>query len=152
MPAKYADRVTWVSTYIFRQAIANAFTDSSRRVLLAGEAGHVFAPFGARGLNSGVADAFVAAHAIDAALNAGTPAEAATFIVEAADARRDAAVRNRAASSTALRHLQAASRRGKLTRRIAAGFSPMIPSLGEWLDKAPFGPALGQPDRFGMYY
>jgi ribosome biogenesis GTPase len=27
MPAKYADRVTWVSTYVFRQAIANAFVE-----------------------------------------------------------------------------------------------------------------------------
>ena len=38
MPAKDADRVTWVSTYVFRQAIANAFTDASRRILLVGEA------------------------------------------------------------------------------------------------------------------
>src|ERR1700674_4662667 len=51
--ADYADRITWVSTYIFRQAVANSFTDSHRRILLTGEAAHVFAPFGARGLNSG---------------------------------------------------------------------------------------------------
>jgi len=76
MPAKYADRVTWVSTYVFRQAIANAFVDATRRILLAGEAAHVFAPFGARGLNSGVADAFVAVKAIDAALQAESSAGA----------------------------------------------------------------------------
>lgn len=152
MPPKYSDRVTWVSTYIFRQAIANAFTDASRRVLLAGEAGHVFAPFGARGLNSGVADAFVAAQAIHAALDADSTNAAEPFILDAAGARRDAAVRNRAASSIALAHLQAASVRRKLTRRIAAGLAPVVPSLGQWLDKAPFGPTLGQADRFGMYY
>src|SRR5215467_2311171 len=45
MRADYADRVTWVSTYIFRQAVANSFTDSHCRILLTGEAGHVFAPF-----------------------------------------------------------------------------------------------------------
>mgnify|MGYP001229607849 CR=1 FL=1 len=38
-----------MSTYVFRQAIANEFTDPSHRVLLAGEAVHLFAPFGARG-------------------------------------------------------------------------------------------------------
>ena len=152
MPPKYADRVTWVSTYVFRQAIANAFTDASRRVLLAGEAGHVFAPFGARGLNSGVADAFVAAQAIHSALDASSPAEADGFILDAAGARREAAVRNRAASSIALAHLQAASVREKLTRRVAAGLAPIVPSLGQWLDKAPFGPTLAQADRFGMYY
>jgi 3-(3-hydroxy-phenyl)propionate hydroxylase len=152
MPSKYGDRVTWVSTYIFRQAIANSFTDAHRRVLLAGESGHVFAPFGARGLNSGVADAFVAAGAIDEALTAESRAVADAHIVDAADARLMAAARNRAASSSALRHLQAASAREKLARRVAAQLAPVMPSLGQWLDKAPFGPTLGRADRFGMYY
>ena len=68
MPARYAERVTWVSTYVFRQAVADRFTDPARRVLLVGEAAHVFAPFGARGLNSGIPDAFIAARAVRAAL------------------------------------------------------------------------------------
>jgi 3-(3-hydroxy-phenyl)propionate hydroxylase len=152
MPARYADRVTWVSTYVFRQAIANAFTDTTHRILLAGEAGHVFAPFGARGLNSGVADAFVAAHAIDAALKAASQPEADARIVEFAESRREAAARNRAASSTALRHLQAASPLQRLVRLAAARAAPVVPAAGRWLDKAPFGPTLGAADRFGMYY
>jgi 3-(3-hydroxy-phenyl)propionate hydroxylase len=152
MPAKYADRVTWVSTYIFRQAIATAFTDADRRVLLAGEAGHVFAPFGARGLNSGVADARVAARAFNSALRWEREAERRLVIDDAAAARLAAATRNRAASSTALRHLQAASPGRKLIRRTAAVLAPVVPPLGKWLDKAPFGPTLGAPDRFGMYY
>ena len=82
MPAKYADRVTWVSSYVFRQAIASSLTDDTRRVLLVGEAAHLFAPFGARGLNSGVADALMAARAIDAALRAGTPEAAARAVQE----------------------------------------------------------------------
>lgn len=44
--------------------------DDHHRVLLAGEAGHLFAPFGARGMNSGVADADAAASAIPVALHA----------------------------------------------------------------------------------
>jgi 3-(3-hydroxy-phenyl)propionate hydroxylase len=152
MPAKYADRVTWVSTYIFRQAKAAAFTDAHRRILLAGEAGHVFAPFGARGLNSGVADAYVAAVAIAAALAAPSPDAADVLVAAAAESRLAAAARNRAASSRALRHLQASSTREKLVRRVAARLAPVSPPLGKWLDTAPFGPPLGPPDRDGMQY
>jgi 3-(3-hydroxy-phenyl)propionate hydroxylase len=148
MPKKYANRVTWVSSYIFRQAIARSLTDDTRRVLLVGEAAHVFAPFGARGLNSGVADAVMAARAIDAALRVGTREAAARAVQDFADARRAAAARNRAASSAALTHLQAASP----ARRVAARLAPVVPPLGRWLDRAPFGPRLGAPDRNGMFY
>ena len=70
MDAKYAERVTWVSTYVFLQVLAREFVDPERRVLLVGEAAHLFAPFGARGLNSGIPDAIVAARAIRSALDA----------------------------------------------------------------------------------
>lgn len=152
MPPKYADRVTWVSTYIFRQAIANRFTDAAHRILLVGEAAHVFAPFGARGLNSGVADAFVAAGAIDTALNAGPSAAADAPIRAFAESRRAAAARNRAASSAALEHLEAASPVRRGARRAAALLAPVVPSLGRWMDSAPYGPPLGGVDHYGMYY
>jgi 3-(3-hydroxy-phenyl)propionate hydroxylase len=152
MPAKYADRVTWVSTYVFRQAIANGFTDASHRMLLAGEAAHVFAPFGARGLNSGIADAFVAAQAIDAALRADTVSMAERPIRECAQSRRAAAERNRAASSAALTHLQAHSPVRRAIRVVAGRLAPLVPVIGRWMDKAPFGPPLGGADRNGMYY
>ena len=45
----------WVTAYRFSQRLADAFRE--RRVFLAGDAAHVMSPFGARGLNSGVADA-----------------------------------------------------------------------------------------------
>jgi 3-(3-hydroxy-phenyl)propionate hydroxylase len=152
MPPKYADRVTWVSSYVFRQAIANSFTDDTRRVLLVGEAAHLFAPFGARGLNSGVADALMAARSIDVALGADTPSAAALPIDEFADARRAAAVRNRTASSAALAHLQAASAARRRLRRAAAKIAPFVREAGRWLDRAPFGPRLGSADRYGMFY
>ncbi|MBI4887848.1 MAG: FAD-dependent monooxygenase, partial [Acidobacteria bacterium] len=152
MPAAYADRVTWVSTYVFRQAVANAFTDPSCRILLAGEAGHVFAPFGARGLNSGIADAFVAASSIDAALHAPSPAGAGRCIQACAESRRAAAARNRAASSIALRHLQAASLTARAVRWGAGHLAPAVPAIGRWMDRAPFGPPLGRADDCGMYY
>jgi len=152
MPPKYANRVTWVSNYVFRQAIASSFTDAARRVLLVGEAAHLFAPFGARGLNSGVADAVMASRAIDAALRADTPEQATRSIQEFADARRAAAARNRAASSAALSHLQAASPGRRGLRHAAARLAPLVPSVGRWLDRAPFGPRLGGADAHGMHY
>ncbi|MEU3274979.1 FAD-dependent monooxygenase [Saccharomonospora sp. NPDC006951] len=47
--------IVWKSVYRFQSRIANTFR--SGRVLLAGDCAHLVAPFGARGLNSGVADA-----------------------------------------------------------------------------------------------
>jgi len=152
MPAGYADRITWVSTYIFRQAVANSYTDEHRRVLLAGEAAHVFAPFGARGLNSGIPDAYVAAQAIDRALSASNANEAAAAIDRFAQSRRAAALRNRDASSTALHHLTAPTAGRRLQRRVAAMSAPLIRRAGRWMDKAPYGPALPEPDADGMQY
>jgi 3-(3-hydroxy-phenyl)propionate hydroxylase len=151
MPVRYAGRVTWVSTYIFRQAVANQFVDATGRILLAGEAAHVFAPFGARGLNSGVADAFVASAAIDRALS-DVSADVHPAVRAFAAARRAAAARNRAASSEALRHLQAASPVRRAVRRAAALVAPSLPAVGSWMDRAPYGPPLDGADPDGMYY
>jgi 3-(3-hydroxy-phenyl)propionate hydroxylase len=145
--AKYADRVTWVSTYVFLQVLAREFADPSGRVLLAGEAAHLFAPFGARGLNSGIPDAIVAARAVRAALD-GAPGAVAHF----ADTRRTAAERNRAASNEALAHLAPTSSRIRLQRRAAALAAPHVSSVARWLDAAPYGPRLGPPDGDGMQY
>jgi 2-polyprenyl-6-methoxyphenol hydroxylase-like FAD-dependent oxidoreductase len=47
--------LVWVTSYRFSQRVADGFRHG--RVFLAGDAAHVMSPFGARGLNSGVADA-----------------------------------------------------------------------------------------------
>jgi len=150
--AGYADRITWVSTYTFRQAVANSFIDKHRRVLLTGEAAHVFAPFGARGLNSGIPDAFLAAMAVDRALKADSHAAADAAVDHFAQSRRTAALRNRASSNIALRHLTAPTPILKLKRRFAASLSTVLPATGQWLDRAPYGPPLGTPDADGMQY
>jgi len=132
LPAYYADRVTWISTYQFLQVVADRFTDDHRRVLLAGEAAHLFAPFGARGLNSGVPDAIAAAGA--AAI--GTPAAVDEF----AATRRSAAEYNRDAASTALEHMQARSLPVRVKRYVAATRARRGLRAGAWLDSAPYGP------------
>ena len=149
---KYADSVTWVSTYVFMQVLAREFAHESGRVLLAGEAAHLFAPFGARGLNSGIPDAIVAARAIRAALDASTDADARAAVAHFAVSRRAAAERNRAASNTALAHLAPTSASTKAKRRAAALAAPYASSAGRWLDSAPYGPRLGPADTDGMQY
>ncbi len=47
--------IAWATAYRFHERVAGAF--AAGRVLLAGDAAHLYAPFGARGLNSGIQDA-----------------------------------------------------------------------------------------------
>ncbi len=150
--AKYAERVTWVSTYVFMQVLAREFADPTGRVLLVGEAAHLFAPFGARGLNSGIPDAIVAARAVRAALDAPSAGEARAAVEHFAELRRAAAERNRAASNEALAQLAPTDDATLERRRAAAAAAPADEAAGRWLDSAPYGPRLGPPDDDGMQY
>ena len=47
--------IVWMSVYRFHQRLADRF--GMGRAFLAGDAAHLYAPFGARGLNSGIQDA-----------------------------------------------------------------------------------------------
>ncbi|MER7169259.1 FAD-dependent oxidoreductase, partial [Micromonospora sp. NPDC000207] len=77
VPARYRDRILWVARYRFQQVVADRMVDATGRVLLAGEAAHLFPPFGARGMNSGIADAVAAAASIaDARRGGGGPGAA----------------------------------------------------------------------------
>ncbi|HZD00028.1 MAG TPA: FAD-dependent monooxygenase [Actinomycetes bacterium] len=146
---RYADRVRWVSTYRFLQVVAREFSDPERRVLLVGEAAHLYAPFGARGMNSGIADAASAAAAIRAALD--SPQAARAAVEHFAADRRDAAEHNRAAARSALAHMQARDFRTRAMRRIAAAIAPHVERAGKWLDTAPYGPRAGRRGKQGRY-
>lgn len=151
MDAKYADRITWVSSYRFHQVVSNAFTDEKRRILLAGEAAHLFAPFGARGLNSGVPDAIIAVRGIKKALQAPNEEKRREAIEEAATERRIAAKWNRDASTTALHHIQGDSPEMNMKRELAASLVAIVPRLGRWLDEGPYGPKFGPPELTTKY-
>jgi len=138
----YADRVLWVSTYHFLQKVAESFTDVHRRVLLVGEAAHLFPPFGARGMNSGIADADAAAQALAGAQR--DPSEAAELVDNCAATRRAAALFNSAAAGTALSHLRPRPMM-RLRQRTAAAMAPLLPQCGSWLEHAPYGPRHGSP-------
>ncbi|MER5429609.1 FAD-dependent monooxygenase [Streptomyces sp. NPDC002588] len=140
----YADRILWVSTYRFLRKVAASFTDPHRRVLLVGEAAHLFPPFGARGMNSGIADAAAAAEAVAA----GTPEAVDAF----AEVRRAAGLFNSEAAGVALDHLRPTRRIVRLRQRAAAALSPVLPSCGSWLEHAPYGPRHGAPALAGRKY
>ncbi len=148
---RYAERIAWVSTYRFLQVLAGTFTDAEHRVLLVGEAAHLFAPFGGRGMNSGFVDAASAAEAIATAL-ATTDRAVAREAVEcfAAD-RRHAAEFNRAAAGAALAHMEAKDPRLRLKRRLAAAVASVVKPAGRWLDAAPYGPRSGRAGQAGRY-
>jgi 3-(3-hydroxy-phenyl)propionate hydroxylase len=139
LPAPYADRVRWASTYRFLQVVADDFADPCRRVLLTGEAAHLFAPFGARGLNSGVADAEAAASAVHLALSTAVPARARAAVEDFVLSRRRAALFNRDAAGAALAHLRPGPAEQVVLEK-AAQDAAVDERLGHWLDSAPYGP------------
>ncbi|MFI6035391.1 FAD-dependent monooxygenase [Streptomyces sp. NPDC051315] len=141
LPEAYGERVTWVSTYRFAQQVAARFTDAHHRVLLTGEASHLFAPFGARGMNSSIPDAVRAVDAVVEALErkgAGAGAAVARF----AEERKEAAAYNRACASAALEHMLAHRPSLWLRQRAAAAVATAGLRAGAWLDSAPYGPKL----------
>ncbi|MFE7841841.1 FAD-dependent monooxygenase [Streptomyces sp. NPDC057474] len=140
----YGERILWVSTYRFLRKVAAVFTDPHHRVLLAGEAAHLFPPFGARGMNSGIADAAAAARAIAD----GTTEAVASF----AEVRRSAGLFNSAAAGTALDHLRPRRRIVRVKQRAAAALAPVVPRCGAWLEHAPYGPRHGSPAVAGRKY
>ena len=86
--------VVWATVYRFHSRCATTMGEG--RVLLAGDCAHLMAPFGARGLNSGVADAENAAWRIAWALHGWADPR----IVEEFDAERRAAARDNLAITT----------------------------------------------------
>lgn len=148
---RYRGRVEWVSEYKFKQVTADRMVDEHDRVLLAGEAGHLFAPFGARGMNSGVADAEAAASAIAVALDARIEATASAEITRYGIERLRAAEFNRDAAGQALEHLQGDSPVTRAKKYLAAWAADYYEPAGEWLDDAPYGPHGGPPVTIGQY-
>ncbi len=151
LPERYVDRIQWASTYQFLQVVADRFTDEHRRVLLVGEAAHLFAPFGARGLNSGVPDVRAAARAIAAAQHAADTRSAAGEIDGFAESRRSAAEYNRAAAGLALEHMRAHGPLTRLRQARAARRARRGIRAGGWLDSAPYGPRARDRDAEGVY-
>lgn len=142
---RYGEDIGWISTYRFQQVVADVFTDPARRILLCGEAGHLFAPFGGRGMNSGIVDAVTSVDAIARALESPTRAAGSAAVGEAAADRRDAALFNRDCAAVALRNMQATDIRTRMWRRALAEAARFSERAGYALDMAAIGPQGGRP-------
>ncbi|MDS0300353.1 FAD-dependent monooxygenase [Halogeometricum sp. S1BR25-6] len=145
MGERYVDNITWVSTYKFLQVMADTFVDEHRRVLLAGEAAHLLAPFGARGMNSGIADADEAASAVAVALRSRTDGVARDEVELYAARREKAAKYNMEAAGQALEYLQGDDPETVLRKEAAAAIADYFEPAGEYLDDAPYGPHGAPP-------
>jgi 2-polyprenyl-6-methoxyphenol hydroxylase-like FAD-dependent oxidoreductase len=147
-------QVVWLSTYRFHQRVASRFR--AGRAFLAGDAAHLMSPFGARGLNSGVADAENLAWKLWLVLEGRAPVELlATYDLE----RRAAARENVAITDATMRFMVPPTRLHRLLRAAILRGSPRVPALRRWVNSgklsAPFvyasspivesGPAAGGP-------
>jgi len=150
-PALADAEISWASIYRFRQLVARNFTDPGRRVLLCGEAAHLFAPFGGRGLNSGIMDASAAAVAIRQALKAGDAATAHGFIDTFARDRRDAALFNRGVAAEGLNRLDPPTFMSAAKRWLAVQLAPWFGGAGRWLSQGPAGVAHGRSPNATIY-
>lgn len=147
----YGDHIQWISTYRFHQVVANSYTDDHRRVLLVGEAAHLFAPWGGRGLNSGVFDATDAADAIAAASATTDPVQRRKLIEQCADDVRNWGLHNRDVSSNALRVMRGADWATKVKRQIASRLAPMVWPAGAWLANGPLQVPVPRPGKRAYY-
>jgi 2-polyprenyl-6-methoxyphenol hydroxylase-like FAD-dependent oxidoreductase len=103
--------LVWASVYRFHQRAAERFV--AGRVFLAGDAAHLMSPFGARGLNSGVADAENLAWKLAMVLAGhAPPALLATYDRE----RRAAALHNLAVTDATMRFMVPSNRLLRLYR------------------------------------
>ena len=111
--------LVWVTGYRFSQRLADAFR--AGRVFLAGDAAHVMSPFGARGLNSGVADAENLAWRLAWVLRHGAP----DGLLDGYEAeRRPAAADNLAATDATMRFMAPHGALARAWRRLVLGMAP----------------------------
>ncbi len=122
----------WVTGYRFSQRLASAFRAGG--VFLAGDAAHVMSPFGARGLNSGVADVENLAWK----LAAGERLE--TYEAE----RRGAAIENLAATDATMRFMSPHGRVERARRAVTLALAPH----SAWFRSRVNSGRLAEPARY----
>lgn len=158
--------IVWSSVYRFSSRVASRMQVG--RVLLAGDCAHLFAPFGARGLNSGVGDADNAAWKIAFVLHGWAPV---SLVDSYHDERHGAALENLAVTTATMDFLVPQTDAARTRRRDVLGRAATDPEAREQVDSGrlaePFWyvdsplvtpdetrpvagrPARGQPQRPG---
>ena len=131
--------LVWLTAYRFSQRVADRFRDG--RIFLAGDAAHVMSPFGARGLNSGVADAenlawrlaWVLRHRVD-------PSLLDAYEVE----RRGAALENLAATDATMRFMAPHGVARRAWRDLVLRMAPRV----AWFRRRVNAGRLAEPARY----
>jgi 2-polyprenyl-6-methoxyphenol hydroxylase-like FAD-dependent oxidoreductase len=132
--------LAWMTAYRFSQRLADAFRVG--RVFLAGDAAHVMSPFGARGLNSGVADAENLAWKLARVVGHGAPdALLGTYEGE----RRAAARENLAATERTMRFLAPHGWLRRTWRDLVLRMAPR----SAWFRARVNSGRLAEPARYG---
>jgi 3-(3-hydroxy-phenyl)propionate hydroxylase len=121
--------IVWVTTYVFHERLARRFQQG--RVFLAGDAAHLVAPFGARGMNSGVQDAYNLIWKLWLTLDGKAPAELlGTYETE----RRAAAEENVRITDGSMRFITPQTRGRLLQRNAILRGSVWFKRLRPWVN------------------
>jgi pentachlorophenol monooxygenase/3-(3-hydroxy-phenyl)propionate hydroxylase len=132
--------LAWMTAYRFSQRLADAFRVG--RIFLAGDAAHVMSPFGARGLNSGIADAENLAWKLARVLGHGAPD---ALLDTYAGERRVAAIENLAATERTMRFLAPHGRLRRAWRDLVLRLAPHA----AWFRARVNSGRLAEPARYG---
>jgi 2-polyprenyl-6-methoxyphenol hydroxylase-like FAD-dependent oxidoreductase len=121
--------LVWLSTYRFQQRLAERMAVG--RAFLAGDAAHVMSPFGARGMNSGIADADNLAWKLALVLRGEAPAG----LLDSYDAeRRAAAAVNLAVTGATMRFMVPGDPLRRLARNAVLRGSLRLPWLRRFVN------------------
>ena len=133
--------VVWLTAYRFHQRLASRFRVG--RVFLAGDAAHLMAPFGARGLNSGVQDASKLASTLAAVLTGAAPGS----LLDSYERERRAAAReNLRVTGATMRFMAPPSAAHRVWRNVILHGSLRVPRLRRFVNSgklAPDGVTIG---------
>jgi 2-polyprenyl-6-methoxyphenol hydroxylase-like FAD-dependent oxidoreductase len=128
--------LVWLTAYRFHQRLVEHFR--AGRVLLAGDAAHLMSPFGARGLNSGAADAENLAWKLTLVLGGDAPE---TLLSTYHTERRAAAVENLEVTHRTMRFMVPHGPLRRLARNAVLRGSLRLPALRHWVNSG----RLAQP-------
>lgn len=130
----------WVTAYRFHQRLVEHYRVG--RALLAGDAAHLMSPFGARGLNSGAADAENLAWKLALVLRG----EAAPRLLDTYQAeRRAAALENLAVTDATMRFMVPHGPLRRVARNAVLRGSLRFPAVRRWVNSG----RLAQPFVYG---
>jgi 3-(3-hydroxy-phenyl)propionate hydroxylase len=133
--------LVWLTAYRFSQRLADAFRVD--RAFLAGDAAHVMSPFGARGLNSGVADAENLAWKLAWVLRSEAPP---TLLDSYAAERRPVAAENLAVTEATMRFMAPHGPLRRAWRNLVLRMAPR----GAWFRRRVNSGRLAEPATYAV--